>query len=146
MEYDMLSSISPTVRNGKDNSLLKCFREISEKNDVIMEVMDELENCVKYSLSNYVKTFVKIYKKVYPDDTKPSISDYIDYGTMNDIIIQLQKAGLSRELSKEIYSKESYSVDDAGRIYVKSSESLSSSKYKDELESAFRNLRDLFID
>ena len=29
MEYDMLSSISPTVRNGKDNSLLKCFREIS---------------------------------------------------------------------------------------------------------------------
>lgn len=119
---------------------------VSEKNDVIMEVMDELENCVKYSLSNYVKTFVKIYKKVYPDDTKPSISDYIDYGTMNDIIIQLQKAGLSRELSKEIYSKESYSVDDAGRIYVKSSESLSSSKYKDELESAFRNLRDLFID
>ena len=29
MEYDMLSSISPTVRNGKDNLLLKCFREIS---------------------------------------------------------------------------------------------------------------------
>lgn len=119
---------------------------IPEKNEIIMEVMDELENCVKYSLSNYVKEFVKIYKIIYPNDLKPSISDYIDYGTMNDCIIQLQKAGLSRELAKEIYNKEAFFVDDKGRIYVKTGKLCLSAKYKEEYNFAVNNFRKLFVD
>ena len=38
-----------------------------------------------------------------------------------------------------------YVVDEEGRTYVKQADSLSNSKYSDELNSAIQNLRGLFI-
>lgn len=118
---------------------------IRERNDVITEVMDEIENELKFLLSNYVTKFVRIYETVKTIETANTIADYIDYGTMNDIIIVFQKMGLSRELAKEIYALHLFEISPNGQYYIKSLNSLlSRTKYSDEVKIVAKNLRNIF--
>lgn len=118
---------------------------IRERNDVITEVMDEIENELKFLLSNYVTKFVRIYETVRKIETVNTIADYIDYGTMNDIIIIFQKMGLSRELAKEIFSLSLFDVSPEEQYYIKSLNSLlEKTKYLDEVNIIAKNLRSIF--
>lgn len=118
---------------------------LRERNDVITEVMDEIENELKFLLSNYVTKFVRIYGTIKKIESLNTIADYIDYGTMNDTIIIFQKMGLSRELAKEIYSLHLFEVSSEGQYYIKSLDSLlKKTKYPDEVNIIAKNLRKIF--
>jgi hypothetical protein len=116
----------------------------SDKNEVIMEVLNELETTLKFCLSNYVTKFVELFKRVKGTTIAVTVADYIDYGTMNDTIIAFQKAGLSRELSKEIYQHNLFSFNDGTYSISNYDKLLRTTKYAEELTLAKKNLRGLF--
>lgn len=118
---------------------------IAERNDVITEVMDEIENELKFILSNYITKFVRVYETVKKIESHNTIADYIDYGTMNDTIIIFQKMGVSRELAKEIYSLNLFEISSDGQYYIKNLHSLlAKTKYPDEVSIIAKNLRNIF--
>ncbi len=124
----------------------KPYRKDSDvaKNYVIMEVMDEIENELKFSLSNYITKFVKLYRGLKTDVPENTIADYIDYGTMNDIIIIFQKMGVNREVAKEIYTNSLYEVNSEGKYVITDFSKLQEiTKHKDEMERIEKNLRNI---
>lgn len=117
-----------------------------QRNEVITEVMDEIENELKFILSNYITKFVNIYKTIKELPNKNTLADYIDYGTMNDVIIVFQKMGLSRELAKEIYALNLFEISNSGEYHIKNLEELyAKTKYKEEVNIISKNLRFIFI-
>ena len=117
-----------------------------QRNEVITEVMDEIENELKFILSNYITKFVNIYKTIKDIPNKNTLADYIDYGTMNDVIIVFQKMGLSRELAKEIYTLNLFEISNSGEYHIKNLDELyAKTKYKEEVNIISKNLRSIFI-
>lgn len=65
-------------------------------NDILEKVEDDIKHLVKLYVSNYV------YLNIENDNFSKSLEmliDYIEFGTKNTFIIELQKYGFSRELS-----------------------------------------------
>lgn len=75
----------------------------SQDNSIVIECLTAVEDVLLFSISNYFTKFserYKIIKKVEALDN--DWSEYLDFGTNDRLIIELQKIGFSREIAKEL--------------------------------------------
>lgn len=72
------------------------------KNIVIAETLRVIENTILFSISNYFLRFSEEYKKQHPGQKFQDWYEYVEYGTINQLTITLQRSGFSREASTYI--------------------------------------------
>ncbi len=69
-------------------------------NEVINNTIQDIENKIKYSLKKYISNYIKIQiSKGIMCEEYHEVSDFVEFGSNNRKVIQLQKLGFSRELS-----------------------------------------------
>ena len=75
----------------------------NDKNLVIAEVLNILEHTIIFTFGNYFRIFSSEYKKIHkiPENERLENDwyEYVEYGTINSKIIELQRIGYSRESS-----------------------------------------------
>ncbi|MBP3432088.1 MAG: DEAD/DEAH box helicase [Clostridia bacterium] len=84
-----------------------------QKNRIINNILEDIEQIIKYSISNYVKKFIKLYEQIKSISLGINILDYLEYGTMDATMITLQKMGISRELAHELINQQMLVYDDS---------------------------------
>lgn len=73
------------------------------KNIVITETLQVIENILLFKISNYFLRLSTEYKKIHNVDSFANDwYEYLEYGTMNEITILLQRSGFSRETATYI--------------------------------------------
>ena len=71
---------------------------IKHKNQIINDVMKDIEHVINYKFSMYFLRFSEAIIKVRGKDALVNDwYDYVEYGTNNDLVIDLQKHGFTRE-------------------------------------------------
>ena len=73
---------------------------LKHKNQIINEVMKDIDQIVNYKFSMYFLRFSEAIIKIRGEQyLKSDWYEYVEYGTNNQLVIMLQKYGLSREQS-----------------------------------------------
>ncbi len=82
------------------------------KNIVFADTLEVIENVILFSISNYFLRFSNEYKRIHGEDSLNTNNwyEYVEYGTMNTITIQLQRHGFSREAATFIRQHPAYVV------------------------------------
>lgn len=116
-----------------------------QKNRVINNVLEDIEQVIKYSISNYVKKFVKLYEQIKGMALDISILDYMEYGTMDVKIITLQKMGISRELAHELIIQNMVNYDE-NALKIKDIDKLQNKKkFEFEIQQIKINLNSILL-
>lgn len=90
---------------------------LEDRNVVFANTLQVIENIILFSISNYFLRFATEYKKLHGEDSLKTGNwyEYVEYGTTNDITIQLQRYGFTREAATYIRDnnkKEGYVVQE----------------------------------
>lgn len=116
-----------------------------QKNQIINETLEDIENTIQYSICNYVKKYIQLYEEFLNLSLTTSVYDYIEYGTMNDDMITLQKMGISRDLSNELIKQGLIIISDQS-LKIQNIDSLKSKdKYSFEIQQIKTNLNSILI-
>ena len=109
-------------------------------NVVINNLISDIDNILRFKIKNYFSNYYLIVaEKVGKDIAGPNWSEYLEYGTTDEITIELQYLGLPRHLSlliKEEY-KDYLIFEDDILVDINSKEIINNmdiEKFKDELE------------
>ena len=118
------------------------------KNIVIAETLKVIENTILFSISNYFLRFSEEYKKQHPGQKFQDWYEYVEYGTINQLTITLQRSGFSREASTYIKQhRDEYvtgtSLDPKLR---RSLQSCGSNSVRKEVDVIQYNVPELFVD
>lgn len=72
---------------------------MEHRNIVFANTLEVIENIILFSISNYFLRFSNEYKKVHGENSLATGNwyEYVEYGTTNEVTIQLQRYGFSRE-------------------------------------------------
>lgn len=103
------------------------YVDCKEHNNVIIaETLGVIENVLLFNISNYFRKFSSEYKAVNncPDGFKNDWYEYVEYGTTNPEVMELQKIGFSREASSYIEAprnRQKYIVCDDNGLHIKRS-------------------------
>lgn len=74
-----------------------------QMNLIIADTLYELENVVRFKISNYFREFTEKTKELDPDSLIDNDwYEYIEYGTKDPLIIELEKIGFTRETASHI--------------------------------------------
>ncbi len=74
-----------------------------QMNLIIADTLYELENVVRFKISNYFREFTEKTKELYPTAPQPNDwYEYVEYGTKDPLIIELEKIGYTRETASYI--------------------------------------------
>lgn len=93
---------------------------LEQKNSIINDTLNVIENIVLFKISNYFSKFSARYKDINKvDEILNDWYEYIQYGTNDNIVIMIQKAGFSREAALKINSKK-YWILENDKIYINS--------------------------
>ena len=93
---------------------------LEQKNSIINETLNEIENIILFKISNYFSKFSSRYKEVNKiDEIANDWYEYIQYGTNDKIVIMIQKIGFSREAALKI-NKKGYWILVEDKVYIKS--------------------------
>lgn len=93
---------------------------LEQKNSIINETLNAIENIILFKISNYFSKFSSRYKKVNKiDEIANDWYEYIQYGTNDKIVIMIQKIGFSREAALKI-NKKGYWILEEDKLYIKS--------------------------
>ncbi len=74
-------------------------------NKVINDTIEDIEDIIKFKLKKTITNYIKLKKEDNMDECK-KMSDFLEFGSKNSLIIKMQKNGFSRELS--FYLKDKY--------------------------------------
>lgn len=109
-------------------------------NVVINNLISDIDNILRFKIKNYfLNYYLIVADKVGKDSAGPNWSEYLEYGTMDEITIELQNLGFPRHLSlliKEEY-KDYLIFEDDILVDINAEELISNmdiEKYNDELE------------
>lgn len=95
--------ITRKIFDNKEKILVGYSGTSSQDNSIVVECLTSIEDIVLFSISNYFTKFSERYKFLKRvNKVENDWSEYIDFGTNDDIIIELQKVGFSREIAKVI--------------------------------------------
>lgn len=95
--------ITRKIFDNKEKKLVEYSGTSSQDNSIVVECLTSIEDIVLFSISNYFTKFSERYKFLKSvNKVENDWSEYIDFGTNDDIIIELQKVGFSREIAKVI--------------------------------------------
>ena len=93
---------------------------LEQKNSIINETLNAIENIILFKISNYFSKFSSRYKEVNKiDEIANDWYEYIQYGTNDKIVIMIQKIGFSREAALKI-NKKGYWILEEDKLYIKS--------------------------
>ena len=72
---------------------------LEHRNIVFANTLEVIENIILFSISNYFLRFSNEYKRVHGENSlnKNNWYEYVEYGTTNEVTIQLQRYGFSCE-------------------------------------------------
>lgn len=121
------------------------------KNIVFADTLEVIENVILFSLSNYFLRFSNEYKRTHGEDSLNTNNwyEYVEYGTMNTITIQLQRNGFSREAATFIrqYQADYIVMLPSGEIRLRTSlKDCANDVVIRELPDIIYNAPDLFLD
>lgn len=116
-------------------------------NLIINNLISDIDNVLRYKIKNYfLNYYLIISEKVGKEVAGSNWAEYVEYGTMDSVIIELQNIGLPRHLSmliKDEYS-EFLSFEDGILVDIQAEDllqNIDNNKYEDELTE----LREIFI-
>lgn len=115
-------------------------------NIIINNLISDIDSILRYKIKNYFMNYYLIVsEKVGKEAAGPNWAEYVEYGTMDDTIIELQNMGLPRHLSMLIKDEylEYLTFEDGVLTDINAEELLTnidSEKFKDELTE----LREIF--
>lgn len=93
---------------------------LEQKNSIINETLNAIENIILFKISNYFSKFSSRYKEVNKiEEIANDWYEYIQYGTNDKIVIMIQKIGFSREAALKI-NKKGYWILEEDILYIKS--------------------------
>ena len=93
---------------------------LEQKNSIINETLNAIENIILFKISNYFSKFSSRYKEVNKiDEIANDWYEYIQYGTNDKIVIMIQKIGFSREAALKI-NKKGYWILEEDKLYIES--------------------------
>lgn len=138
-------SESGKIYDRKKKKMVEYEGKNSQDNQIVVECLTSLEEVVLFSISNYFTKFSERYKLINNIDTIDNDwAEYIDFGTNNKLVIELQKIGFSREIAKIIESR-GYAKLAAGRvIFSKTIHEVSHEQLINELKEVQLNYKELF--
>ncbi|MGO3608737.1 MAG: hypothetical protein ACTIOL_03180 [Enterococcus sp.] len=93
----------------------------SHVNQVINDLLKDIENILRFKVKNYIMNYLKL-----TDQDDGEWQKYLEYGTNNQTIIELQKIGFERQVAIELEerSKEDFSFNSKGEIVEINSDGL----------------------
>lgn len=98
---------------------------LEHRNIVFANTLEVIENIILFSISNYFLRFSNEYKRVHGEKSlnKNNWYEYVEYGTTNDVTIQLQRYGFSRESATYIKAHQSQYIviDEENIVRIKNS-------------------------
>lgn len=127
--------------------IVKYNDSLMHRNIVISDTLNAIEEVILFRISNYFLRFSSVYKKVHGVDIIPNDwYEYVEYGTMNQMTIFLQRNGFTRETSTYIKHHREYIVFVNGEYRIKAAilDCPSKSVCKEAMEIKY-NIPDLFI-
>lgn len=116
-------------------------------NIIINNLISDIDNVLRFKIKNYfLNYYLIVSEKVGKEVAGANWAEYVEYGTMDDVIIELQNVGLPRHLSMLIKNEyiECLTFEDGILTNINVEEllqNIDSEKYKDELIE----LRDIFV-
>lgn len=118
------------------------------KNIVIAETLKVIENTILFSISNYFLRFSEEYKKQHPGQKFQDWYEYVEYGTINQLTITLQRSGFSREASTYIkqHRDEYVTGTNLDPKLRRSLQNCGSNSVRKEVEVIQYNVPELFVD
>lgn len=105
-------------------------------NTVINNIVNDIENKLKYKIKNYVENYLELY--LYKGNSKvPDWAAYLEYGTTDPLIIELQNWGFSRSIASFLKKNFStyMSIDTLGTLDIDEvglKKAIENSNYKEE--------------
>lgn len=119
----------------------------SQDNQIVVECLTSVEDVLLFSISNYFTKFSERYKTLKNIDTIDNDwSEYIDFGTNNKLVIELQKIGFSREIAKLIEGKGKAMLVDGRIIINKKIFEVDNEQLLSELNDVKLNYAELFLE
>lgn len=121
------------------------------RNIVFANTLEVIENIILFSISNYFLRFSTEYKRIHGEDSLSTGNwyEYVEYGTTNEITIQLQRYGFSRESAMYLRDhQDEYIVpQDDGKIRIRWAEiqKCPDSEVQREFPDVHFNTPELFI-
>lgn len=87
---------------------------LMQKNEIIAETLYELENVIRFKLSNYFREISGKLREKFPERLEENYwYEFIEYGTKDSLIITLEKIGYTRETATYIKEKKVKLLDES---------------------------------
>ncbi|EMS86349.1 DEAD/DEAH box helicase [Leptospira noguchii] len=114
-------------------------------NIVIGNIIDDIEKVLRFSLEKYFNDYYSILVEVLgEEEAGPNWAIFLEYGTQNPIIIELQIAGLSRHSANYLYKNHSNCLTiEKGKVTSVNKEKLKSSLDNESIE--YEEISSLFF-
>lgn len=116
-------------------------------NLIINNLISDIDNVLRFKIKNYfLNYYLIVSEKVGKENAGANWAEYVEYGTTDNVIIELQNIGIPRHLSMIIKDnctefltfEDGVLVDIDAKVLI---ENIDCNKYKDELEE----LREFFL-
>lgn len=117
-------------------------------NLIISEILEIIDEIILFRFANYFRQFSKEYVKIFGEDSlKPDWYNFVEYGTIDEDVIYLQKHGITRETAKYLidYGSRYITTDKEGSLKIfKLALHYAKKSVRDELNDVYYNIPDLF--
>ncbi|MGL5900437.1 MAG: DEAD/DEAH box helicase, partial [Lactobacillaceae bacterium] len=111
--YHENNGIKISINGDPKNQVVFSTSNVNHVNHVINSLLKDVENILKFKVKNYVINYLKLTNQ---DDSQ--WQNYLEYGTYDSTIIELQKIGFDRTISMELakHKKECITLNEKGEI------------------------------
>lgn len=124
--FGLKQIIQQAIKSKEENGMVYVDRTFVEYignseqiNYIINDTLDTIENIILFKIANYFLKFSERCKyKWETDRLENDWYDYIQYGTKDDCIIELQKIGFSREVALKIGYNPQYIVYENDKMFI----------------------------
>ncbi|HEM3696762.1 TPA: DEAD/DEAH box helicase, partial [Streptococcus suis] len=106
-------------------------------NYIVNQVMRDLETVVRFSIRNYVTNYLQL-----TNQNESLWRDYLDYGTSQKLVVELQKIGIERQIAIELYNKadEYFILNEANELTSIQEEVINHEKLTDEAKEVMKSV------
>lgn len=113
IRYHEKNKVLIPINNNPSNLEPFSIYKATHINHVINELLKDVENIIRFKVKNYVMNYLKL-----TEQDEGEWQNYLEYGTNDNTVIELQKIGFDRQVSLELinYQDESFQFNASGEI------------------------------
>ncbi|HFI0647488.1 DEAD/DEAH box helicase [Streptococcus suis] len=113
IRYHEKNRVAIPIDNNPYNLEPFSINKANHINHVINELLKDVENIVRFKVKNYVMNYLNLTGQV-----EGEWRNYLEYGTNDNTVIELQKIGFDRQVSLELinYQDECFKFNSSGEI------------------------------